>query len=301
MKRKYMLFFVALGMLFVLGACGNREVSKDDATYNEEVSEQLSDSEDHIDENAYFISTNDDFYETIAGNPVDRKYVIEADAAPLEIWQLSLEKCEAWNQQIDFTVENLKDLLEKEDEEQLQKAIVFWHDYYQEEVEQNRDLYGNTGIILGSMYTATSADVLVEKCKLVSVSLLSLEYELTGKVSFKEDTTSADNGKEYSVLPEMFCIEYSSDFENTLSEYAINEKDSDEFVSLIQNTANKIEENFGHDFTEHANKYVSFIQTLYSVENDVSENQEQSLVLEKNRLKLYATELVNIKYMLDEQ
>ena len=212
-----------------------------------------------------------------------------------------MEKCEVWNQQIDFTGSKLEGLLNKADCKQLQNAISLWHEYYQEEVSQNRGLYGNNGMILGSMYTAISADVLVEKCKLTAVTLLSQEYELSGNVSFAENTTVASNDTEYSLSPQAFCMEYSSDFEETLASYSIEERNSDELEELIHETANKIEEKFGHDFTEHTNKYVSFVCELYTIEKNISEDSNRCLGLKENRLKLYAIELLNIKYMMEEQ
>ena len=264
-------------------------------------SNEQSDISDSSNENAYFLSTNSDFYEKVACNPIDQEYVIDVEAAPLEIWQSALQKCEAWNQQIDFTGFELERLLSKADYEQLQNAISLWHEYYQEEVYQNRELYGNNGMILGSIYTAISADVLIEKCRLTSFTLLSQEYELSGNVSFAENTTAVNNDSEYSFSPQSFCIEYSSDFEETLISYSIDEKNSDELEELIHETANKIEENFGHDFTEHTNKYVSFIHALYAIENDISEDSNLCLILKENRLKLYATELLNILFMIDGQ
>lgn len=264
-------------------------------------SNEQSDIPDSLKENAYVLSVNSDFYEKVAGNPIDQKYVIDSEVAPLEIWQSALKKCEAWNQQIDFTGSELDRLLSKADYKQLQNAISLWHEYYQEEVEQNRELYGNNGIILGSMYTAISADVLIEKCKLSSYTLLSQEYELTGNVSFAEKTATTSSDCEYSLSPQSFCIEYSSDFEETLNSYSINEKNSDELEELIHETANRIEEQFGHDFTKHANKYVSFIHALYTIENDISEDSNLCLKLKENRLELYAIELLNIEYMIDGQ
>ena len=156
-------------------------------------------------------------------------------------------------------------------------------------------------MILGSMYTALSADVLIEKCKLISFTLLSQEYKLSNNVSFAEKTTTTNSDSEYSISPQSFCIEYSSDFEETLISYSINEKNSDELEKLIRETANKIEEKFGHDFTEHANKYVSFIDGLCTIENDISEDSNRCLKLKENRLKLYAVELLNIEYMINSQ
>jgi len=267
---------------------------------------EQSDIPDNSNENAYFLSTNSDFYEKAACNPIDQKYVIEEEAAPLEIWQSALEKCEAWNQQIDFTGSKLQGLLSEADYEQMQNAISLWHEYYQEEVSQNRELYGNNGLILGSMYTAVSADVLTEKCRFTAFTLLSQEYELSGDVSFAEDPTATnkDSGyslSEYSLSPQSFCIEYSPDFEERLIPYSIDEKNSEELEELIHETANTIEEQFGHDFTEHTDKYVSFIHALYTVENGISGDSNLCLTVKENRLKLYATELLNIVYMLDSQ
>lgn len=259
---------------------------------------------DSANENAYFLSADNDFYQKLACNPIDQNYVIDGEAAPLEIWQSALKKCTAWNQQIDFTGSKLEGLLSEEDYNQLQNAIRLWQEYYQEEVEQNRELYGNSGMILGSMYTAISADVLMEKCKLAAFTLLSQEYKLSGNVSFAEniaETMMETNDSEYSPSPQSFCIEYSSDFEETLISYSIEEKNSDELEELIGETADKIEEKFGHDFTEHTNKYLSFIDALYTIENNISEDSNLCFSLKENRLKLYVMELLNILYMMDGQ
>ena len=329
MKNKYLLACMTLSIFLALSGCEKNESPQEDTTYNQnlhnddyvdevsdddknksETSNEILDNspetigennQDSSNENAYFLSTNSDFYEKVACNPIDQKYVIDRETAPLEILQSALTKCEAWNQQIDFTGSELEGLLSKADYEQLQNALSLWHEYYQEEVYQNRELYGNNGIILGSMYTAISADVLIEKCKLTSVALLSQEYELSNNVSFVENTTTTNNESEYVLSPQSFCIEYSSDFEETLSSYSINEMNSDELEELIQETANKIEEEFGHDFTEHANKYVSFIHALYTIESNISEDSNRCLTIKENRLKLYAIELLNIVYMIDGQ
>lgn len=256
---------------------------------------------DSSNENAYFLSADNDFYQKLACNPIDQNDIIDGEAAPLEIWQSALKKCAAWNQQIDFTGSKLGGLLSEEDDAQLQNAISLWQEYYQEEVEQNRELYGNSGMILGSMYTAMSADVLMEKCKLAAFTLLSQEYKLSGNVSFAEniaETMVKTNDSEYSPSPQSFCIEYSTDFEETLNSYSIDEKNSDELEELIGETANKIEEKFGHDFTEHTNKYLSFIHALYTIETNISEDSNLCLILKENRLKLYAIELLNIVYMV---
>jgi hypothetical protein len=277
-KKKYFMFCMTLSIVLLLSGCGKNQITQD--------------------ETSYFLSANKEFYKKALGNPIDDTYVIEEETTTLEIWQSALEKCGAWNQQTAFTGSRLESLLSKADDEQLQKAISLWQEYYQEEVSQNRELYGSSGVIAGSMYTAISADVLIEKCRLTSFLLLSLEYELSGDVTFAENTATTDNGSEYPLSPQSFCIEYSSDFEEALSSYSINEKNRDELKRLIVETANKIEECFGHNFTEHTNKYVSFLDALYDIESDISKGSTLCIRLEENRLRLYATELLNIAYML---
>ena len=173
----------------------------------------------------------------------------------------------------------------------LQNAISLWQEYYQEEVNQSRELYGPNALIGGSMYTAISGDLLIEKCRLTS-------YELSGNASFAVNAAAANNDSEYSFSPYSFFIEYTSDFEETLIPYSLNEKNSDELEALIHETANKIEEKFGHDFAEHTDKYISFIQALYTIENHISEDHNRCLTLKENRLKLCAIELLDIVYMI---
>lgn len=299
--KRLVLLIVTGAIIFTFSSCAKDKVVEDMPTIDtNNVIESVPVTQD-VETDLYFLSVNSDFYEKVACNPIDQNYVIDAEAPTLEIWQSALTKCEAWNQQIDFTGSKLESLLSEEECEQLHNAISLWHEYYQAEVEQNRELYGSNGMIPGSMYTVTSADVLVEKCKLTSFALLSHEYELSGNVSFVEDTAVTDHESECLFLPQAFCIEYTPDFEEVLSSYSLNEKNSDELEGFICEIANKIEEKFEHNFTEHANKYVSFIHELYSIENGISEDVNRCLVLEENRLRLYAIELLNVLYMLDGQ
>lgn len=325
MRNKNLILCITLIVLLALSGCGNNDVpqdtnnpsNQDQTANNQENQDDQDDQNDQNDqddisntddtedvsngsyEDAYLLSTNSDFYGIIASNPIDQKYQFGDDATTLDIWEAAMQNCDAWNQQIDFTGAKLQGLLGGADYEQLQNAINLWHEYYQEEVDQNRDLYGLNGLIMGTMYTDISSGILVEKCKLTSLALLAQEYELSGNATFAEGDATAGNGSEYSISPGYFCIEYTSDFVESIASYSINDKNSDELETLIQNTASYIEDKFGHDFTAHANKYVSFIRTLYTVESGISDDSNLCHALEENRLKLYATELLNLQYMID--
>lgn len=101
---------------------------------------------------------------------------------------------------------------------------------------------------------------------------MSQEYELSGNVIFAENTAAAGNNSDDSISPQSSCIEYGPDFEET----------------------------FGHDYAEHTDKYLSFVHALYTIESDISENRDLCLLLKENRLKLCATELLNIVYMIGD-
>lgn len=101
---------------------------------------------------------------------------------------------------------------------------------------------------------------------------MSQEYELSGSVTFAENTAAAGNNSDDSISPQSSCIEYGPDFEET----------------------------FGHDYAEHTDKYLSLVHALYTIENDISEDHELCLLLKENRLKLCATELLNIVYMIGD-
>ena len=305
--RKLQIMSILCTVVITLSGCGaynssarttEKEIVGEKAS---EVRKEMEEKTEEINESNYLLSVNHEFYKKIINNPIDQKHEIDENASSLEIWQSALKKCNAWNRQIIFTGSELKKKLSKDSYAKLQDALSFWHEYYQEEVDQNRELYGSIGLIPGSMYTAISADILMEKCRLVSFTLLSEEYELTGNVSFVEKTKVENKTGEFSPTPQTFCIEYNSDFQKQLDSYSLSDKNSDELEKLIHETADKIEEKFGHDFVEHSSKYVSFVHSLCLVEKEISENSNLCLIIQKNRLKLYETELLNILYMIDVQ
>ncbi len=305
--RKLQIMSILCTVVITLSGCGaynssarttEKEIVGEKAS---EVRKEMEEKTEEINESNYLLSVNHEFYEKIINNPIDQKHEIDENASSLEIWQSALKKCNAWNRQIVFTGSELKKKLSKDSYAKLQDALSFWHEYYQEEVDQNRELYGSIGLIPGSMYTAVSADILMEKCRLVSFALLSEEYDLTGNVSFVEKTKDENRTGEFSLTPQTFCIEYNSDFQKQLDSYSLSDKNSDELEKLIHETANKIEERFGHDFVEHSSKYVSFVHSLCLVEKEISENSNLCLSIQKSRLKLYDTELLNILYMIDVQ
>lgn len=100
----------------------------------------------------------------------------------------------------------------------------------------------------------------------------------------------------YEFSPESFCIEDVEEFENIAKQYSLDEKDVDELKELIISTAGGI----NPIYKEHTKKYVKFIEGLYPIEFVLLNNEESCLLLEKNRLKLFAMEILNIDYMINQ-
>ena len=245
---------------------------------------------------SYFVTQSPKFYKWLAENPIDEKYVVDYSSTTMEVKEALIKKCEAWNKQSDYTVSKLEGVLKETEYETIKNLVKLWREYYEEELGLNSALYGINGLIPGSMYSGISMDVLETKCRFTAYILLSYEYELTGSISFAEGEMSDNKTDGYEFSPESFCIEDVEEFKNIIKQYSLDEKDVDELKELIISTAGEI----NPIYKEHTKKYVKFIEGLYPIEFVLLNNEESCLSLEKNRLKLFATEILNIDYMIKQ-
>lgn len=261
-----------------------------DKSTDEEMFEKIFDGK------SYFIAQSDEFYKLVIENPIDEKYVVDYSSTTMEVKEALIKKCEAWNKQSDYTVSKLEGVLKEAEYETIKNLVKLWREYYEEELGLNSALYGINGLISGSMYTGISMDVLETKCRFTAYILLSYEYELTGSISFAEGEMSDNKTDGYEFSPESFCIEDVEEFENIIKQYLLDEKDVGELKELIISTAGEIDP----IYKEHTKKYVKFIEGLYPIEFVLLNNEESCLLLEKNRLKLFAMEILNIDYMIKQ-
>lgn len=303
MKRKRLLTLLPIILLTTFVACGSTEEKLPDT---ESIVESIVATEkSNIIENPYLLSTSEDFYKLIASNLIDQKYEADSGEATLETVQRAYEACDVWNQQIDYTGAHLKSLLNDSECDKLQNVIDLWKDYYQEKVSIYQSLFGISGIIPGSLYKQISADILVEENRLMAFALLSLEYELSQDIQFvienEEDKANSESISRYDFSEENVCIEYCEDFEVMLDSYSLDEKNSEELELLISQTADMIQEKIGddNDFVSNVNKYVSIINTLNEIEEQVAAD-DRYITVKEERLRLYATQLLNIEYMVEE-
>ena len=256
-------------------------------------------------EDSYLLSEDEEFYEMTALNPIIQMSETGAGESTLDMVQKAYEKCDMWNQQIDYTGTQLNSLLNDSECEKLQEVLSIWDEYYKEKVSLYQNLFGVNGIIPGSMYTQIAADTLVDDNKLMAYALLSLEYELSQNVQFaiesEDRKLSPENINWYDFSAENLCIEYCQDFEEMLDSYSLDEKSSEELEVLISETANMIQEKMGNNFdlVLHVNKYISIINKLNEIEGQVS-SDNRHITVKEERLKLYLTQLLNIEFMLEE-
>lgn len=298
---------IILAMVIALCGCGKAEETgisqetDEESNVSQGVDENNDTTQDTDEDNdtsqdsneyVYFLPADDSFYELIASNPINVNYEVDYDH-PMQTYVDSLDKTDGWNKQIDFTVEKLRSLLNESEYEELKAAVELWHEYYQEQRCINPELCGTSGLILGSMYTQTSAEALEAKCEFVANILLSWEYELTNEVSFSEEAVKPAESTEYKVSQAIFCIEYAN---WSIEPYS----DAEKLKTLISETAAEIEEEFGHEFAAHSDKFVSFIEKICDIEKSISDNEEQCNIIKANRLRLFATELWDIENAIKE-
>lgn len=316
MKKRLSMVYICISCCIVLAGCKvTNSVSEQtiEESSQEEILaiEEVVPYEDNVyiskfsKEDFYLLSVNEEFYENIALNPIVQKYEFGNGESTLDAVQKAFEACEAWNRQIDYTGAQLKGLLDDGEYVKLQEVINLWKEHYQEKVSLYQKLFGMNGMIPGSMYTEIATDMLADDSRLIACSLLSLEYELSQDIQFviqsEEGNLNPENINWYGVSEESVCIEYSQDFKEILNSYSLDEKNSEELGLIISETAERIQEIIGDDFDfiSHVNKYVSLMNTLNEIEEQISTDSRYIIVKEK-KLKLYATQLLNIEFMLLE-
>lgn len=247
---------------------------------------------------AYMLSKDKEFYEFIKSNPIDANYPVSDDGT-MQTYMTALLKCEAWNNQIDYTVEKLKAQLTENYYEELQAAVTLWHNYCQEEIYMNRDLYGSDGVIMGSLYTQLFAWVIQEKCQYMATLLWSMEYELTNSISFMEEATGEGEYSELEISPRLFCFEFDSGLEEAVETSLPDSISADKVCEVMRETASRIDDSFGHEFKDHVEGLISLIDKLCDVEIAVSQDEKYCKTIQDNRLRLFATELLHIEYWIN--
>lgn len=283
-----------------VGLKSDSEVDESSSMESEDDSNKEDSVQGDSQRKAYFISEDNEFYRKIAENPIDINYIIDYEAPVLQIYIDLVDKCFVWDNQIDYTLAALENELDESIYNELKEVVDLWHEYFQEELSINGSLYGGDGFIMGSMYKPISAEMVSEKAKYFACILSSIEYVITSDISFAEEGRTDSEGAEYRIESWMFCPEYIDDFEDAIEDYSIEAMDTDNLKKLINETAGSIEERFGHEFSKHADKCLALTERLYRIESKVLQDEECCKVIRDNRLRLMVTELLYIKYLIDE-
>lgn len=173
------IYIFALGMLLVFLCC-----SCQGGRTKEDISEKNI-------YNMTMISLDEEFYNIIADNPIDKAFVSEDVSSETRI-QTAVAYRNQWNAEIEYTMAILKDFLSAEDYQTLSSAYEAWEQYIQNTISVEQKVF-----YIGSYYknedempiggNDTYPQVLEAaalRTKNYALELMSIEYAFTGNVEF---------------------------------------------------------------------------------------------------------------------
>lgn len=163
------------------------ESVSDDRTENSTPTEETQE-QDYTGNDLYstIIAQENEFYDIISNNPIDRDFVWEGGIASERRIGEAAEYRDLWNVEIGHTLAILKEYLTEEDYEMLQQAHESWTQYIGNTmcVEQNIFYVGMSyGVGSNDTYPLVM-EAAAERTKEYAIELMALEYALTGTVEF---------------------------------------------------------------------------------------------------------------------
>lgn len=135
----------------------------------------------------YFTCTQEsDFYEMIADNPIDKAIVMEGGDTNIERIEKAAQYQEAWKQEIQYTLNILKQYLDEGDYEEICAAYQSWENYIDNLQSIETEIFYPSGKYqIGSgMSYPMPMEAKAARIKHFALILMSWEYEFTGNIEF---------------------------------------------------------------------------------------------------------------------
>ncbi|MBR5800605.1 MAG: hypothetical protein IKY23_11165 [Lachnospiraceae bacterium] len=186
-KRRKIKCLIIIGIIsFVLGGCREKNTLNISGVDSLNVVEK----ENEILVDLTTVPLEGEFYEYIENNPIDAKYVLSDSGAEKRI-KSAVEYRDAWMQEIDHSLINLKEYLLEDDYKKLCLASDGWKKYIENTLEVEQSLfyvgshYAGVSNIAGDSLTYPQVmEVMALRTRNFAVELKSLEYAFTGTVEF---------------------------------------------------------------------------------------------------------------------
>ena len=135
----------------------------------------------------YFTCTQEsEFYEMIDDNPIDKVIVMGSDDANMERIEKAAQYQKAWEQEIQYTLNILKQYLDEDDYEKICAAYQNWESYIDNLQSIETGIFYPSGKYrIGSgMSYPMPMEAKAARIKHFALILMSWEYEFTGNVEF---------------------------------------------------------------------------------------------------------------------
>ena len=220
-SMKKVLFVIPVVSLFVIG-CGDSEevnfnvsaatqnlgyyaeenVSEDTVvSVNKDVSVAPDDSEDEWYYNTYVIPANkkDEFERIIEDNPIDRDVFLGPNETTEARIKMALKYKDLWQREIENALLVIKDNMSSNDYSKIEDSYVAFTDYSDSMTSAETKLFYLTGEYGDNETYPHVSEAGALRMKDYAISVLSIEYAMTGNVEFAyDDYAEAEDESEVS-------------------------------------------------------------------------------------------------------
>lgn len=174
-KRKFNILMALIIMLSVgvMSGCSKQADVTD--TQSSEVASAVTDY--------YVVPEETEFYNIIAGNPIDVDITLDAVEPEVRIKDAASYR-DAWNKEIENTLNILNDNLTTEEYQQIEQSYSAWQQYMQSFTNVEQSLFYIGGVAGDSITYPRVTEISAMRTKEYAVQLMSIEYAITGNVEF---------------------------------------------------------------------------------------------------------------------
>ena len=252
-----------------------------------------------------FITSDEAFYHIVSNNPIEKEFVMDEEATTGDILIVIFANKKLWDDQIDFSMNKLQGILDETNYAKLVEARDNYIKYSDTFLKADQHLF-YYGCAAGSnMGTLRTGLIAKERSEQFALSLLSIEYELTGSCTFNTeyDSEYEYKGEEYSYMDR--SIYYINDGIDLFKARNGFTKDD---VSALQNGINSeaatvskwVKETEAAEINEAVQAYYKYADLMEEIEVSASAGKDiRAKDIKIERLRNFYAELIGMDLSLN--
>lgn len=210
------------------------------------------------------------FYSVVSNNPIEKEFSFDGETTGDNLDEIFANK-KLWDNQIEYSMKRLEEIMDADSYAKLVEAHDSWTKYADTFLKTDQHLFYYGCVAGSSVGTVKTAMIARERSEQFAITLLSLEYELTGSCTFNAefdmkyeytgDVYSYMNLSIYDVNDGLEIIEERNGFKKT-------------DISALQNGINSeastvsqwVQEKEAEDMLEAVNSYYKYIDLMEEIE-----------------------------------